>query len=92
MKAKPAPPKVAPAPKAVTSRDLGALSNGGPVPKAAGSRQPVTPPKASSVRPVVVPKAAPRQGRQQAVPSKAAIVPTGQPLKPKNCILPDQWY
>ena len=36
-----------------------------------------------------MPKAAAHQGRQRAVPSKAAIVPKGQPLKPRNCILPD---
>ena len=90
VKGKPAPPpKVASVPKAVTSRDLGALPKGGPVPKAVGSRQTVTPPKASSVQRVVVAKAASHQGRQQAVPSKSAIVPKGQPLKPRNCILPD---
>ena len=89
VKAKSVPsPKVASVPKAA-SRDLGALPKGGPVPKAAGSRQPVTPPTASSVQPVVVPKAAPQQDRRQAVLPKAAVVPKGQPLRPKNCILPD---
>ena len=86
VKAKSVPsPKVAPVSKAASSssRDLGALPKGGPVPKATGPRQPVTPPKAGPKH-VAVPKAAPQQSRP-----KASVAPSQQ-LQPRRCILPDQ--
>ena len=87
VKAKSVPsPKVSSVPKAASSssRDLGALPKGGPVPKAAGPRQPVTPPKASPKQPVAVPKAASLPSRP-----KASVAPSQQ-LQPRRCILPDQ--
>ena len=74
VKAKSLPsPKVTSVSKAASSRDLGALPKGGPVPTAAGSHQPVMPPKASPKQPVAVPKAAPQQSRP-----KASVAPSQQ--------------
>ena len=79
VKAKSVPsPKVAPVSKAASSsssRDLSALPKGGPVPKATGPRQPVTPPKAGPKH-VAVPKAAPQQSRPKASVAPAVTAET----------------